>query len=64
MAALRRGIKLSLTHIDTTELRGDGVVEEMTENAAAGDLRLAAVEIAEIDAVCAAGPPERALPML
>ena len=38
--------------------------EQTVENAAAGDLRLAAAEIAEIDAAFPAGPPKRVLPML
>lgn len=36
MAALRRGIELGLTHIDTAELYGDGVVEEMVAEAIEG----------------------------
>jgi len=38
--------------------------EHTVENAAAGDLRLAAAEIAEIDDAFPAGPPKRVLPML
>ena len=33
VAALRRGIELGLTHIDTAELYRDGVVEEMVAEA-------------------------------
>ena len=36
VAALRRGIELGLTHIDTAELYGDGVVEEMVAEAIEG----------------------------
>jgi len=36
VAALRRGIDLGLTHIDTAELYGDGVVEEMVAEAIEG----------------------------
>jgi diketogulonate reductase-like aldo/keto reductase len=36
VAALRRGIELGLTHIDTAELYGDGVVEEMVAEAIKG----------------------------
>src|SRR6185295_5073908 len=36
VAALRRGIDLGLTHIDTAELYGDGVVEEMVAEAIKG----------------------------
>jgi diketogulonate reductase-like aldo/keto reductase len=38
--------------------------EHTVENAAACDLRLAAAEIAEIDAAFPAGRPKRVLPML
>ena len=38
--------------------------EHTVENAAAGDLRLAAAEIAKIDDAFPAGPPKRVLPML
>jgi diketogulonate reductase-like aldo/keto reductase len=38
--------------------------EHTVENAAGGDLRLTASEIAEIDAAFPAGPPQRVLPML
>ncbi len=38
IAALRRGIDLDLTHIDTAEMYGDGLVEEMV-GAAVGDRR-------------------------
>jgi diketogulonate reductase-like aldo/keto reductase len=38
IAALRRGIDLGLTHIDTAEMYGDGVVEEMVAEAI-GDRR-------------------------
>jgi diketogulonate reductase-like aldo/keto reductase len=36
IAALRRGIELGLVHLDTAELYGDGVVEEMVGEAIAG----------------------------
>ena len=39
-------------------------LEHTAENAAAGDLRLAAAEIAKIDDAFPAGPPKRVLPML
>jgi diketogulonate reductase-like aldo/keto reductase len=38
-------------------------LEHTAENAAAGDLRLAAAEVAEIDDALPAGPPKRVLPM-
>ncbi len=36
IAALRRGLDLGLTHVDTAELYGDGVVEELVGEAIAG----------------------------
>jgi diketogulonate reductase-like aldo/keto reductase len=36
MAALRRGLDLGLTHIDTAELYGDGIAEELIASAIAG----------------------------
>ena len=36
MAALRRGLELGLTHIDTAELYGDGIAEELIASAIAG----------------------------
>src|SRR5262245_43176899 len=36
VAALRRGLDLGMTHIDTAEMYGDGVVEEMVGEAIAG----------------------------
>jgi diketogulonate reductase-like aldo/keto reductase len=45
IAALRRGIDLGMTHIDTAEMYGSGSAEE----AGAGDLRLTDAEIEQID---------------
>jgi diketogulonate reductase-like aldo/keto reductase len=36
VAALRRGLDLGMTHIDTAEMYGDGVAEEMVAHAIAG----------------------------
>ena len=36
VAALRRGVDLGLTHVDTAEMYGDGRVEEIVGEAIAG----------------------------
>ena len=62
IAALRRGLELGMTHIDTAEMYGRA--EELIREAVAGSLALSEADVARIDAAFPRRARQRELPTL